>query len=112
MRRPRPTTGAAVLALGMGSAGWQKKEPKPDGEVVVLKDGTQWAGFPKIVVAGAIGSGPAGEYLNFIDLTSDGKLTGGDFFTFENLISGSKYEVILLWASIRCMLTSEVINVP
>lgn len=81
-------------------------------KVVVLKDGTQWAGFPKIVVAGAIGSGPAGEYLNFIDLTSDGKLTGGDFFTFENLTSGSKYEVILLWASIRCMLTSEVINVP
>lgn len=81
-------------------------------KVAVLKDGTPWAGFPKIVVAGAMGTGPAGEYLNFTDLTSDGKLTGGDFFTLENLTSGSQYEFILLWTSTRCKLTSEVINVP
>ncbi|TET89677.1 MAG: hypothetical protein E3J35_09200, partial [Methanomassiliicoccales archaeon] len=38
-------------------------------KVAVLKDGTPWTGFPKIVVDGAIGTGPAGEYLNFTDLT-------------------------------------------
>lgn len=81
-------------------------------KIAVLKDGTPWAGFPKIVVNGAIGTGPAGEYLNFTDLTSDGKLTGGDFFTLENLTSGSQYEFILLWTSTSCKLTSEVINVP
>ena len=81
-------------------------------KVTVLMDGTPWAGFPEIVIDGAIGTGPAGEYLNFTDLTSDGKLTEGDFFTLENLTSGSQYEFILLWTSTRCKLTSEVINVP
>ena len=59
-----------------------------------------------------IGTGPAGEYLNFTDLMADGKLTGGDFFTLENLDSGSQYEVILLWAADDSKITSEVINVP
>ena len=81
-------------------------------KVAVLKDGTPWAGFPKIVVDGAMGTGPAGEYLNFTDLTADGKLTGGDFFTLENLESGSTYEVILIWAANDNKITSETINVP
>ena len=114
---------------GHGSSVHMITTPTPDGyeldiaapingenldayKIAVLKDGTPWAGFPKILVDGVIGSGPAGEYLNFTDLTSNGKLTGGDFFMLENLTSGSQYEVILLWASTVCKLTSEVINVP
>ncbi|MFQ6107902.1 MAG: hypothetical protein ACE5QF_10040 [Thermoplasmata archaeon] len=81
-------------------------------KVAVLKDGTPWPGFPKIIADGVTGTGPAGEYLNFTDLTSDDELTGGDFFTLENLTSGSQYEVILLWASTVCKFASEVINVP
>ena len=81
-------------------------------KVAVLKDGTPWAGFPKIVVDGAMGTGPAGEYMDFTDLTSDGILTRGDFFTLENLESGSTYEVILIWAANDNKITSETINVP
>jgi len=77
-----------------------------------LKDGTPWTGFPKIVVDGAIGTGPAGEYLNFTDLTADGKLTRGDFFRLEDLTSGSQYEVVLLMAWNDTKIASEVINVP
>ncbi len=80
-------------------------------KVTVLKDGVQW-GSPSVVWQGECGTGPAGEYLNFTDLTSDGKLTGGDFFTLEDLTSGSTYEVILLWAADYHKITSEVINVP
>ncbi len=81
-------------------------------KVAVLKDGAPWAGFPKIVVDGAIGPGPAGEYLSFTDLTSDGKLTGGDFFTMERLEPSTEYELILLWAANDNKIASEVINVP
>ncbi|MCJ2556249.1 MAG: hypothetical protein LN415_03980 [Candidatus Thermoplasmatota archaeon] len=80
-------------------------------KVSVLKDGIPW-GSPSVVWQGACGTGWAGEYLNFTDLTSDGKLTGGDFFTLENLTSGSQYEVILIWAANDNKITSEVINVP
>ena len=80
-------------------------------KVSVLKDGTPWA-TPKVVGQGDCGNGPANEELNFTDLTSDDKLTGGDFFTLENLDSGSTYEVILLWAANDNKITSETINVP
>jgi hypothetical protein len=56
--------------------------------------------------------GAGDEYLNFTDLTTDDKLTGGDFFTLEDLESGAQYEVVLLWASNDNKITSEVINVP
>ena len=81
-------------------------------KVAVLKDGTPWFWSPKVVWDGAIGTGPAGEYLNFTDLTGDDELTDGDFFTLENLTSGSTYEVILLRATDDNKIASEVITVP
>lgn len=80
-------------------------------KVSVLKDGTPW-GTPAALAGGNILTGPAGEKLNFTDLTSDTKLTGGDFFTLEVLESGAQYEVILLWAANDNKITSETINVP
>ena len=93
-------------------AGVSRPENLDAYKVTVVKDLIPWAVFPKILVDGVIGTGPAGEYLNFTDLTGDGKLTGGDFFTLENLTSGSQYEVILLWAADDSKITSETINVP
>lgn len=118
--------------IGTGTTGAPTAEmvtsPTPDGyelevaapsrqeglsayKVSVLKDGTPW-GSPSVVADGDCGNGPANEELNFTDLTSDTKLTGGDFFTLENLDSGSTYEVILLWAANDNKITSETINVP
>lgn len=87
-------------------------EPLEDYEVSVLKDGTPWSGSPKVLSDGNIGIGPAGEHLNFTDLMSDGKLSGGDFFTLEGLESGSQYEIILIWAANDNKIASHVINVP
>ncbi|MCK4456892.1 MAG: hypothetical protein KAW39_04050 [Thermoplasmata archaeon] len=82
-------------------------------KVSVLKDGTPWSNMPVVLSGGMEVKNSGGDgWLNFTDLTSDGKLTGGDFFTLENLTSGSQYEVILLWASSECEFASEVINVP
>ena len=80
-------------------------------KVTVLKDGIPW-GTPSVVKQGDCGNGPVNEELNFTDLTADGKLTGGDFFTLENLTSGSQYEVILLWAADDTKITSETMYVP
>ena len=84
-------------------------------KVSVLKDGTPWSDMPVELTGGMEMKNTAGdEWLNFTDLTSDDKLTGGDFFTLENLTSGSKYEVILLWVwgANDCKITSEVMYVP
>ena len=80
-------------------------------KVSVLKDGVPW-GTPEVVKQGDCGNGPVNEELNFTDLTSDTKLTGGDFFTLENLEPGSTYEVILLWAANDNKITSETVTVP
>lgn len=82
-------------------------------KISVLKDNTPWTNMPVVVSGGmAIKNAGGDEWLNFTDLTSDSKLTGGDFFTLEDLTSGSKYEVILLWASTDNKITSEEMNVP
>ncbi len=81
-------------------------------EVTVLKDGTAWSGFPKALTAGAIGTGPATEYLNFTDVAGADKLTTGDFFTLESLASGSTYELMLIWATDDGVITTEEIEVP
>lgn len=89
-----------------------REEPLDAYKVMVLRDDTPWTDFPKVVREGTIGQGPAGEYLNFTDLTSDGNLTSGDFFIFENLQSGAHYELKLIWAESDVELASETINVP
>lgn len=80
--------------------------------MTILKNGTPWSGYPREFTDGYVGVGPAGEYVNFTDLTGDGNLTGGDFFTMEGLESGSRYEIVLLWAADDNKITSHVINVP
>ncbi len=114
------TTGAPTVEMVTTptSKGYELKVAAPSRQeglnaykVSVLKDGTPW-GTPSVVKAGDCGNGPANEELNFTDLTSDVKLTGGDFFTLENLDSGSTYEVILLWAANDNKITSETISVP
>lgn len=89
-----------------------REEPLDAYKVMVLRDDTPWTDFPKVVREGTIGQGPAGEYLNFTDLTSDGNLTSGDFFILENLQSGAHYEVKLIWAASDVELASETVNVP
>ncbi len=82
-------------------------------KVSVLKDGTPWTNMPMVVSIGMEVKNQNGdEWLNFTDLTGDDKLTGGDFFTLEDLTSGSKYEVSLLWAANDNKITSEEMNVP
>lgn len=63
--------------------------------------------FSKILNIGPMGQCPANAYLNFTDLTSDNKLTDGDFFTLENLESGV-YQVRLMWKG--TLVAVEVIN--
>lgn len=89
-----------------------REEPLDAYKVMVLGDDTPWTDFPKVVREGTIGRGPSGEYLNFTDLTSDGDLTGGDFFIFEKLQSGARYELKLIWAASDVELASETVNVP
>jgi len=81
-------------------------------EVSVLKDGERWCGFPRPLENGPVGRGPAGEYLNFTDLTGDGNLTTYDWFTLENLESGTEYELVLFWAECSKRLETVGINVP
>ncbi len=81
-------------------------------KVSVLKDDERWSGFPSPVEHGSLGRGPAGEYLNFTDLTFDGNLTAGDWLTLENLESGAEYELILLWAEGDKRLKNATISVP
>ncbi|MFQ6127826.1 MAG: archaellin/type IV pilin N-terminal domain-containing protein [Thermoplasmata archaeon] len=104
------------------------QEPTPDGyeltvtpdrsvgyksyKVTIYKDGSVWSGFPKALTAGAIGTGPAGEYLNFTDVAGADKLTKGDFFILEKLTSGSRYELKLIWAADDGVITSETVDVP
>jgi len=113
------STGAPVVDLVWPPFGMEievsspsRLEPLENYKVSVLKDGTPWSGFPKVLSDGNIGIGPASEHLNFTDLMSDGKLSGGDFFTMESLESGSQYEIILLWAANDNKIASHVINVP
>ena len=89
-----------------------RKEPLDNYKVTILRNATPWSGFPRGLSDGCIGVGPAREYVNFTDLTRDGNLTGGDFFTMENLESGSRYEIVLLWAADDNKIASHVINVP
>ena len=104
-----PTTNGYELEIGPPS----RMEALGAYKVSVLKDGTPWSNMPVVLSGGMEVKNSGGDgWLNFTDLTSDGKLTGGDFFTLENLTSGSQYEVILLWASSECEFASEVINVP
>ncbi len=113
------STGAPVVDLvwppfdgGIEVSSPSRLEPLENYKVLVLKDGTPWPGYPKVLIHGDIGVGPEREYLNFTDLTSDGQLSGGDFFTLEHLESGSQYEIILLWAANDNELASEVVTVP
>ncbi|MEE9115653.1 MAG: hypothetical protein V3U09_02005 [Thermoplasmata archaeon] len=113
------STGAPVVDLVWPPFGMEievsspsRLEPLEDYKVSVLKNGEPWPGYPKVLIHGDVGVGPEREYLNFTDLTSDGQLSGGDFFTLENLESGSQYEIILLWAANDNELASEVVTVP
>lgn len=84
-------------------------------KVSVLKDDTPWSDMSVELTGGMeIRNTDGDEWLNFTDLTRDDMLTGGDFFTLEDLTSGSKYEVILLfmWGPNECEITSEVMYVP
>jgi hypothetical protein len=81
-------------------------------EVTFLKNQTPWPGFPKVIAHGAIGTGPTGEYLNYTDITYDGKLTGGDFFTLENPSSWTEYKIIVVWAATGNAVASKTINTP
>jgi len=83
-------------------------------KVTVLKDSTAWSVMPVLLSNGMAiqNTGGAGEWLNFTDLLGEGDLTGGDFFTLENLDSGYEYEVILLWAASNNKITSEKMTVP
>ncbi|GAG15877.1 unnamed protein product, partial [marine sediment metagenome] len=56
--------------------------------VAVLKNGSPFFDNTRVLSTGHIGTGPAGEYLNFTDITRDGQLSVGDYFTLENLSSG------------------------
>jgi flagellin-like protein len=106
----RPTSDGYELEIASPS----RTEGLNAYKVSVLKDGTPWSDGPK-AVSGVLewqNPGAGVEWLNFTDLTSDDKLTGGDFFTLEDLESGSSYEVVLLWASNDNKITSEIINVP
>lgn len=81
-------------------------------EVTVLKDNTSWLYYPRILFDGNMGTGPAGEYLNFTDMDADGKLTRWDFLTLENLASGSLYEVVLSWKECDGVIAREVFYAP
>lgn len=81
-------------------------------KVNVVKDGKRWGGFPTPMEHGSLGRGPAGEYLNFTDLTLDGNLTTYDWFTLENLESSSEYELVLSWAECSKRLKTATISVP
>ena len=81
-------------------------------EVTVLKDNTSRFDNPRILFDGNMGTGPAGEYLNFTDVDADGRLTRWDFLTLENLASGSLYEVVLSWKECDYELTREVFYAP
>jgi flagellin-like protein len=81
-------------------------------EVSVLKDGVPWSGFPKALAAGPIGTGPAGEFLNFTDVAGPDSLSKGDYFTLQNLDSDTRYELLLIWAADDGVITSEVILTP
>ncbi len=102
-----PTSDGYELELAAPS----RQESLNAYKVSVLKDGTPW-GAPAVVKNGEVLTATTGEKLNFTDLTSDTKLTGGDFFTLEVLESGAQYEVILLWAANDNKITSETMNVP
>lgn len=103
-----PTPGGYEFEIEFAS----REVPCDCYKVAVLKDGASWAGFPKIVVDGGIGLGPADEYLSFTDLNSDGSLSLGDFFAMERLEPGTEYELILLWASTDNKIAHEVITGP
>ena len=81
-------------------------------EVSVLKDNSSWSGSPRILSDGGLGTGPAGEYLNFTDSNGDGSLSRWDFFTLDNLTSGSVYEVVLFFRDCDSEITREVVVAP
>ncbi|MCJ2669947.1 MAG: hypothetical protein LN416_05495 [Candidatus Thermoplasmatota archaeon] len=87
-----------------------REEPLSMFELRVLKDGHHWSSSPTPLSDGNILNGPYDEYLNFTDLTGDGRLSNGDFFTLENLSSGSQYEVVLFWAPNHSMVASELVS--
>ena len=85
-------------------------EPLSMFELRVMKDGHFWSSSPTPLSDGNILNGPYDEYLNFTDLNGDGRLSNGDFFTLENLSSGSQYEVILIWALNDNLVTTELVS--
>lgn len=89
-----------------------RTEPLYFFRVTAFTNGTEWTGFPKTLEPFTLGRGPLGGYLNFTDITWDGRLSNGDFFTLESLESGSQYEIILIWAANDNKIGSHVIRVP
>lgn len=89
-----------------------REEPLSRFELRVLKDGHFWSSSPTPLSDGNILNGPYDEYLNFTDLTGDGRLSNGDFFTLENLSSGSQYEVVLVWALTNHCMATELVKAP
>ena len=121
--RPLPTGDCRAPTVGMSAtpspAGYRidilgVTEHKDLGryEVSVLKDNSSWSGSPRILSDGGLGTGPAGEYLNFTDSNGDGSLSRWDFFTLDNLTSGSVYEVVLFFRDCDSEITREVVVAP
>ncbi len=82
-------------------------------KVNVMKNGVAWSVMPVLLSDGMTieNTGGAGEWLNFTDALGEGDLTAGDFFTLEELASGSEYEVAIFWASSNDKITSVTVNV-
>ena len=89
-----------------------RREPFEAFEVSAFTNDTLWSGFPMTLESTSLGQGPSGEWLNFTDVTGDGRLSGGDFFTLENVRPGTRLEVVLIWSLDQFELEREVIDVP
>jgi len=87
-----------------------REEPLSMFELRVHKDGHFWSSSHTPLSDGNILNGPYDEYLNFTVLNGDGRLSNGDYFTLENLSSGSQYEVILIWALYDHVMCTELVS--
>jgi hypothetical protein len=64
--------------------------------VNVTANGTAWAEFPTALESTSLGQGPSGEWLSFIDLGGEGRLSTGDYFRLGNARPDTVYEIALL----------------
>jgi len=64
--------------------------------VNVTTNDTAWTGFPTALQPSSLGQGPSGEWLSFIDLAGEGRLSTGDYFRLGNARPDTVYEIALL----------------